>query len=371
MSVTRSRGRGSSNVVSVTDPVRGSSTSSRSDPLPMLRTSERSAAKRCEWMWDHTYNHQLRPVREAPALRFGTLIHKALAGWYVPGVKRGVHPREGFEAAYNDDMQRNNELFGMYVGDDERWENAYDVGIAMMDNYVEEYLLDLQWDVIATEMPFEVTVTYEARTDKWPYSKQETAFQYVGVIDGCWRHRSNKSIWIPDHKTTAGIGPSTTKHLALDDQAGAYWSYGVDYLREIGILKKDQKLAGMLYNFMRKAIPDERQYKLVKGARVYLNLDGTPSKKQPSPYFLRKEIFRDEHDRNEARRRALIDWWRLDAMRKGELPMSKNPGQFTCSMCSLFDACELHETGNDYQAFIKQTMETWDPYSEHSIEEGR
>ena len=48
------------------------------DPeAPQLRTSERTTFKRCLWQWDRNYNDRLRPIREAPALRFGTLIHKA------------------------------------------------------------------------------------------------------------------------------------------------------------------------------------------------------------------------------------------------------------------------------------------------------
>jgi hypothetical protein len=329
----------------------------------MLRTSERGTAKRCEWAWDRTYVDELRPYTDAPALRFGSLIHRALAGWYVPGIKRGVHPREGFISAYNADQEQNQELFGMKVGDEEKWENAYDLGIAMMENYIDEYGQDSEWEVIATEMPFEVLVYHPETKEPW--------FLYVGVVDGVWRSRKSKKLWIPDHKTTSGIGPKTTAHLTLDDQAGAYWSWGVDYLRQKGILAPKQKLAGMLYNFMRKAMPDERPSRFVNGARMYLNKNGTVSERQPSPYFKREPVFRDEFDRNEARRRSMIDFQRLTLLRDGKLQISKNPGMFTCPMCSMRDACELHETGNDWLTFLNQTTKPWNPYSEHEIYDGR
>lgn len=329
----------------------------------MLRTSERGTAKRCEWLWDRTYNDRLKPYTDAPALRFGSLIHRALAAYYIEGTKRGQHPREAFISAYEDDQKINAELFGMKVGDDEKWENAYDLGCAMMDNYVDEYGADEQWQVIATEMPFETLVMHPETGEPW--------FLYVGVVDGVWYHLKQKKVWMPDHKTTAGIGDKKMAYLAVDDQAGAYWSWGVDFLREKGILAKNQKLAGMQYNFMRKAMPDERQFRFVSGKRVFLNLDGSVSKKQPSPYFLRMPIFRDEYDRNEARRRAIVDFQRLELMRAGTLPLSKNPGQFTCPGCAMRDACELHETGNDWVSFLNQTTKGWDPYAEHEIYDGR
>jgi len=330
----------------------------------MLRTSERTTLKKCEWLWDRTYNDRLKPYSDAPALRFGSLVHRALAAWYVPGVKRGTHPAVAFEEEYEKDQRENEEIFGLRVGNgdvDEKWENARELGIAMMNNYVDEYGNDDRWEVLATEMPFKVLISRDGKP--W--------FYYTGIIDGLWRHRSDKKIWIPDHKTTSGIGGKNWSHLVLDDQAGSYWSFGVDYLRAKKLLGPRQRLAGMLYNIMRKAMPDERASKFVNGKRLYLNKDGSISQKQPSPYFKRMPIFRDEHDRGEAMARAEVDFARIEMFKSGELPMTKNPGMFTCPMCSMRDACELHETGNDYLGFLKQTTQQWAPYSEHEIYEGR
>lgn len=348
-------------------------------PLPLLRTSERSTLKMCEFLWDLTYNYKLKPQTDMPALRYGSLAHKALAGWYVPGVKRGVHPAEGFANAYDAEIAANEEVFGLKAGEDEKWVNARELGIAMMNNYVEEYGQDRDWEVIATEMPFQVMVTYPE--DVWDlvdggpgfldHAQGDPWFYYVGVIDGVWRKRSDKTIWVPDHKTTAGIGDSKLQYLQVDDQAGSYWSWGVDFLRQEGILKPKQQLAGMLYNFLRKAMPDERASKYVNGKRLYLNLDGSVSKRQPPPYFARLPIWRDEFDRNEAKRRALVDYRRIELFRNGELEMSKNPGMFTCPRCAMRDACELHETGNDWQGFLDQTTKMWDPYAEHEVYDGR
>src|SRR6516165_550096 len=104
--------------------------------LPMLRTSERGAYKRCEFLWNLTYNQRLKPMSTMPALRFGALVHKSLAAWYIPGVKRGKHPAEAFDEFYAEDMRKNDEIFGSYSEDDERWVNAHEMGVAMLENYI-------------------------------------------------------------------------------------------------------------------------------------------------------------------------------------------------------------------------------------------
>lgn len=335
--------------------------------IPLMRNSERSTLKKCEFLWDLTYNKMLKPQTEMPALRFGSLVHAALAQYYIPGVKRGRHPAKAFEELYEQDMKVNREIFGMKVDEDEVWVNAAELGPAMLNNYVDEYGSDDRWEVISTEMPFQTTVKYPA---EHLYEGSDW-FRYVGVVDGVWRDRRDKLLWIPDHKTAAGIGDKKWVHLTLDDQAGGYWTWGVDFLIEQAILKSNMKLAGMMYNILRKALPDERQSHLVKGKRVYLNLDGTESKKQPAPYFARKPVFRDEYDRGMARRRSMVDFRRIELLRSGELDISKNPGQFTCPSCGMRDLCEIHETGGDVEAFTKTTTKSWDPYEAHEIYDGR
>ena len=342
----------------------------RSNGLPMLRTSERGALKRCEFAWDLGYNKKLKPLTEAPALRFGSLVHKALAAWYIPGVKRGTHPAKAFKKAYDADLVRNNELFGMHLEEEERWVNAEELGIAMLENYVDEYGIDSDYEVLVTEMPFQVVVPHLVQKPDWPYAKEEPWFIYTGVLDGVWRHRRTKEIWIPEHKTTQGIQKKLS-YLQMDDQAGAYWSFGLEYLVQNKLLKTHKELNGILYNFLRKALPDERASKFVRGQRVYLNLNGEVSKKQPTPYFMRLPIFRDEHDREETMRRAMVEYRRIELFRSGELEITKTSGMFTCPMCNYRDICEVHETGNDYQSLIKDATQSWDPYEAHEVYDGR
>lgn len=344
------------------------------DDLPKLRTSERTTLKACEFRWSLTYGLKSEPITSAPALRFGGLVHAALAAYYKPGIRRGPHPAKTFLRLYEQELTTAEKMG--FRDEDGKWQEAGGLGEAMLNNYVEQYGADDRWEVIATEMQFSTLVTREVRKDEWPHSKVEPWFNYVGTLDGVWRDRGTKHLWIPDHKTTSGIGgtvdhPSIPPYLLMDDQAGAYWSFGVEFLRQQGILKENQKLAGMLFNFMRKAMPDDRPYKIVKGKRLHLNQDGSVSKRQPPPYFFRCPIHRDEYDRAYAKERAREEYRRIELLRAGELTVTKTPGMFTCTTCPVRDACELHETGNDWESLLKETMRPADFYSAHEIQEGR
>jgi hypothetical protein len=328
----------------------------------MLRTSERGSLKRCEFAWDLGFNQKLKPLIDAPALRFGSLVHKALAAYYIPGVKRGMNPATAFKRAYAADLKRNNEIFGLRLEEEERWVDALDLGVAMLDNYVDEYGSDESFEVLVTEMPFQVQVPHPETGKPW--------FMYTGVLDGVWQNRHTKEIWIPEHKTTAGIS-SKLSYLQMDDQAGAYWSFGLEYLVQNGMLTAHKELSGILYNFLRKALPDERASRFVNGTRLYVNQNGEVSKRQPSPYFMRMPIFRDEYDRKQVIRRAMNEYARIEMFRAGKLQITKNSGMFTCPQCSYRDACEIHETGGDYETFLKQTTQAWQPYEEHEVYDGR
>jgi hypothetical protein len=344
----------------------------------MMRNSERSTLKTCEFRWHIIYERQLQPHYAAPALRFGTLIHAALAAYYKPGIVRGPAPAKTFERLYKKELTEASKMG--FKDEDGTWHEAGHVGVSMMENYVDHFGKDDEWEVLFTERPFEVVVYHPLSYDpNHPPEAQAGAkpwFKYVGVLDGGWRNRRTKHIWIPDHKTTKGIGgttehPKIPVHLRVDDQAGGYWSWGVDSLVADAILRKNEKLAGMLYNFLRKAISDERPFKIVNKRKLHLNQDGSISKKQPSPYLVRIPIQRDTYDRQMAKDRSEADYERIEMLLEGRLTPTKSPGMFTCPMCPVLDICELHETGHDYESMIKSTMQVWDPYAEHEILEGR
>jgi Zierdtviridae exonuclease len=323
--------------------------------LPKVRTSQRGLFKKCRWVYEREFIDRLKPQVPAPALRFGTLVHAALAKWYVPGVRRGTHPADTFLKLYEAELE---DAYKFGFRDEEGvWQEAGELGVDMLENYVKHWGRDEGWRVIATEQPFQTLVLHPRTGRPW--------FWYVGIIDGLWQNREDTRLYIPDHKTTTSI---TTEMLTLDEQASSYWTYGVDWLRKQRILKPKHNLGGMLHNFLRKAMHDTRKR---DAAGHYLNLDGSISKKQPPPYFLRAPILRDPADKEVLRERVEQEVTDIEAAHSGELPMYKTPSLFNCRTCWAKNACELHEAGADWQDYLKMTTVEWEPHAEHEIREAR
>ena len=98
------------------EPARPVTASMRPGGLPMLRTSERTTFKRCRWKWHQEFNELLKPQNDLPPLRFGSLVHLALADYYKKGVRRGPHPAKSFAKHYEAEMKAQGE-FGFRVQD--------------------------------------------------------------------------------------------------------------------------------------------------------------------------------------------------------------------------------------------------------------
>lgn len=315
----------------------------------MLRTSERSQFKRCRQAWWWAFVEDIKPKTAAPALRFGSLIHKAMELRYPVGKKRGPHPAPIFTDLYEKELEQAAK-FG-FKDEDDKWHEAGELGVAMLNSFVEQYGDDEEWEVLASELPFQVPIGH--------------GMQYVGILDGVWRNIKTKEIWIQDWKTAKSI---STNHLVLDEQAGSYWAYAPDFLRKQGLLTAKQELRGILYTFMRKALPDDRP-KSKSG--LYLNKDGSTSMKQPPPYFQRVETRRNESTSATLRARVQAEVREMRLVREGKLGVIKTPGPMTCGGCGFRDLCELHEMGADYESFKSQTMAHWEPYDVHAVADGR
>src|SRR3546814_7851105 len=124
----------------------------------------------------------------------------------------------------------------------------------MMEGYVDRYGEDDHWDVIATEQTFNLLIS-DPRVARLPSGKLKALIRYVGTFDGVYRDTGTGEIFLMEHKTAAGI---STAHLPLDDQAGSYWYVATRVLRKQGLIGPRESIAGIMYNFMRKGLPDDR-----------------------------------------------------------------------------------------------------------------
>lgn len=327
--------------------------------LPMLRNSERTTWRRCsmKWWWSYRDGLQQRGHSTPNALWFGTGIHLALAGWYTgPGDKRGPHPAETFEAwAANETRRIRVENLKNENWDEEQWVSARDLGISMLSTYVDKYGIDETWDIISQEQTFQVVIPK-------PKPQSGNLVLYVGTFDLVYRDLLNdNSIFLGEHKTAKAL---VTGHLPLDDQTGAYWTVAYDTLLAQKRIKKTDRIDGITYNMLRKAMPDERP---TNDRGSYLNKDGSVSKVQPSPFFLREPVYRMRKERAMQIRRIQDEATVMAAQVRGELPVWKNPTRDCQFDCHLREMCELHEQGSDWQEYRDAVFVVEDPYSAHRM----
>lgn len=321
------------------------------DP-PFIRTSERKDFKRCPWKWHQLWRMGLKPKgREAEPLWFGSGVHEALAQWYQPGLKRGIHPADFWEDWVGDEEVRiRTAVNGNYQ--DDVWEDAKLLGTKMLEGYVEEYGEDETWDVIAIEEPFQIEIPYRR--------KDGVQAIYAGTFDGVYRDLTDMSIRLMEHKTAKQI---STSHLPLDDQAGSYWAVASDILRHRGVLKPGDNIAGIMYNFLKKAMPDDRP----KDAEGHaLNKDGSISKRQPSILFLREFVERSRGEVQTQIQRIQNEASWMAAARKNPDILFKTSTQDCHWQCPIYDMCTLHERGgDDWKEFRRAMFTRRDPYADH------
>jgi len=367
--------------------------------VPILRTSERRAFKRCQRAWWWGYREGFKPVgAESTPLWFGTGVHLALAEWYLPGVKRGPHPAETFEAFAGDAMRS----IKVSQATEERvaeYEDGSALGVRLMEEYVKEYGKDSSWHFIQAEKTFSLDIP-------WPGNNRQQAYVvdpdsgllvvYKGTYDGVYRDLVDGRIKLLETKTAKAI---QTGHLSIDDQAGSYWAVATATLRAEGLIKQDESIAGIQYNFIRKGLPDTRPRdpqgyatnKPVKAdfgaalglpegkelnklsipkledmaAKRGLVVLGERSKVQPAPIFQRHLIHRTSVERATQLRRIQSEAVQMQLVRDGTVESTKNPTRDCQWDCSFFNICELEERGGDWQSLAKIAYRRQDPYADH------
>lgn len=325
--------------------------------IPKLRTSERIAFKRCPQRWWWSYRDGLRSIGQpSNPLWFGTGWHLALALWYKPGKKRGIDPRETWTKYCEDEIrfiktESNGGEMDLTEQKVAEYVEATELGKVMFDGYLDTFGKDENWKVLAPEQTFQVSIPDP--------DTGEPLIEYAGTFDGVYLDEEDGRIKLMEHKTAAAI---STKHLSLDDQAGSYWAIATNVLRHQKLIRPKQTIAGITYNFARKAKPDDRP---TNELGQYLNKDGSVSKVQGSPRFVRELIPRTAYERRVQIKRIQNEAIAMEAYREGSLPLIKNPTKDCSWDCDFFDMCELHESTPDWEDYRDAMFKIEDPYKDH------
>ena len=332
----------------------------------------------------------MRPIGQpSNPLWFGTGIHLAFAEWYIPGKKRGVDLRETWIKYCEEEVRfiKTQAING--DGSEEKiaeYVEATELGLIMIEGYLQEYGNDDNWDVIAPEQVFAVLI---------PDGYGEPIVELNGTFDGVYRDMVDGMIKLMEHKTAAQI---SLDHLSLDDQVGTYWAVATHRLREIGLIGKRESIEGVTYNVLRKAKPDTRpvdedgmarnnpikkhyleafeglkwapengtiaeleEYARENGIIVF----GDVSKTQPAANFVREFVPRTRYEMKTQLQRISNEAIHMDMMRRGELPLYKTPTRDCSRFCEFFHMCELHESTPDWTDFRDVMFKVEDPYAAH------
>jgi hypothetical protein len=359
--------------------------------LPLLRTSERNDFKRCPWMWHKTWIEGLTP-RQAPTWSwFGTAIHRALEVYYRPGRKRASIKAvlNAFYEAVEGQTARVYTEGGTV--DEVEIVDARELGEAMLRGYIAFYEGDSDWEVIHTEQPFQIDVPHPTKAGR-------SLVVYAGTWDALMRKRSTGELWLWDHKTRRSFLKDWS-WLEINDQAGSYLWVAKEVLVHKGLISKDDVIQGIVFNMLRKALPDPRprnaeglclnkpkkedyleafRAKNISippratipelerfAASFRVRVHGEVSKVQPAPLFNREEVYRSPAESVSLARRVQAEALAMRRFRTGQQPLYKTPTE-ECSRCKIFDLCVLDESsveeGKEYQ---RSTMRKRDPYVDH------
>jgi hypothetical protein len=367
----------------------------------ILRTSERTAFKRCQAKWWWAYREGLKPRgAEKTPLWFGTGVHLALAEWYLPGTKRGPHPAETFAKFAGDAVtsikmvDADEETLAQYI-------DGKELGVKMLEGYVKLYGRDEQWSFIAAEQAFDLDVPWPGsdRQSLWVVEDGQVMLRYAGTFDGVYRDLSTGRIELLETKTAKAI---QTQHLPLDDQAGSYWAVASHTLAARGLIKPGERISAIRYNFLRKALPDERpvdeqgyatnkptkQHYILAldgidgwtaqalgkkkldelegiAAAHFMIVTGDRSKTQPLPLFLREEVNRTSAERRTQLRRIQNEAMQMQVLREGLLPITKTPTKDCTWDCDYVTMCKLQDAGGDWKTHRQVAFVQVDPYQDH------
>lgn len=360
---------------------------------PLLRTSERNDFKRCPWLWDQTWNKGLRPKREPTWAWFGSAIHVGLSVRYPIGKRRGsrADTLDAFEEALDNEVRRVYTEGGEL--DEEEVVDGKELGRQMLLGYIEEYGSDSHWQVIENEQTFQIDVPHP--------KKDATLVVYCGTWDLVIYDLVEKVYKVVDHKTRKAF-PSNWEFYSINDQAGSYLWVAPEVLKFKGVFKKDEAIEGLVFNALRKALPDTRplnadglatnkpkkeQYLAALNARnisyparatipvleqyakqAGLTVLGDVSARQPMPRYHREEVPRSPQERVSQAQRVQAEAFWMSQIRKGKLPAFKTPTE-DCVRCQIFEYCQLDEQDPEAaQEFAEAMYVKRDPYRFHRKE---
>lgn len=327
-----------------------------------IRGSERITFKRCQLKWYWEWKKGLVPRAKAfGALDLGTWVHETLARWYSsPKRQPGqliTHFADVSGAAVAMCIAQGDISEEVLAKADE----LAALGLGMMHHYGQVYGTDKELDIIAVEVPLEFTFDL---TESWlGESGRPIRVTHKLKPDAVFRRRNFDGVLLLETKTATTI---RTEHIAIDDQARPYMAMVERALVDQGIINKREKVVGIMYNHLRKALPPNKE---ISAQGLVLNKDGSPSKRQPPPFFARKIFPMSARAKAHVLLRLQREVRKIAAT---TLLLRRHPGTWdlldktphhTCPRyCNFFAMCALHDEGADIRDMQRSMFTRRNPY---------
>lgn len=318
--------------------------------LPLIRSHERMDYKRCPKKWYWKWRKGLTPkVVSFGPLELGTWMHLALAAWYADR-ESVLYMQFNIYADMAIALAKANGAPDHVI---EKAEELSVLGEAMCIAYEKHYGSDPNVHVIGSEIPLEFSISDDAGN---------TIALHMLKPDLVYRDESD-AIWLMEHKTAASI---RTSHLVIDDQARPYGVMAERALKNAGVIEPRESVKGIMYNFLRKALPDERP---TDREGKYLNKNGSVSAKQPPPYFLRQPVLLTRKAKLVSLRRIQVETSLVAAITNGLKDKTidpnlipKTPHNSCPRFCQFFAICVAEEEGTDIRDMTKAMFTVQNPY---------
>lgn len=327
-----------------------------------VRGSERIDFKRCELKWYWAWRKGLVPrAKTFGALDLGTWAHASLAAWYGQ-VRRQPKQLVAHMEHYAYQAITAAETEGAPEEVIAQAEELAALGVGMMRHYGQVYGRDPEIEIITVEVPLEFSFHFVESL----LGEQGRTITVLHKLkpDAVFRLKGFDGVMLLETKTAATI---RTAHIPIDDQARPYLAMAELTLKQAGVIGKHERLVGIMYNHLRKALPPDKP-KNAEGK--YLNKDGNVSARQPPPFFKRSPFFMSDRAKAFVLRRLERE---IKTVAAKTVLLRRNPNawkeldktpHYSCpKFCQYFTMCALHDEGVDISAMRKSLYTQHDPYA--------
>lgn len=223
----------------------------------VIRSSDRESFKRCRRAWDLSARERqnYEPVKPAQAFDFGRAIRDALAVYYFPGMwewnRAIVLPLalEGFLKSMRAQKETYIAQHALTDEEEQSWNAHLALGKDMLGRYFRWAPAVDRFSPIQVGSDFEVNIPDPLQPGRDLAASESTPIlpiRYRGQIDLLAVDEYN-AYWIIDHRI-AGERWEDIDYLLLDDR-------GVSYCWALENFFLGMKIAGVIYNELRKDVP--------------------------------------------------------------------------------------------------------------------